>query len=146
MTVADVEAVVAVEARAQGSPWPASIFARELDSDWSHPEVVVSDKGDVIGFMVYWSVADEVHLLNVVVDAPWRRRGIGRALVTRLVELSRAAAMRYVTLEVRVSNAPAQQLYRALGFERAGLRRRYYADNGEDALVMARRFDAPDAL
>jgi ribosomal-protein-alanine N-acetyltransferase len=91
--------------------------------------------GPPVGVLLAWDAADEVHVLDVAVEAEARRRGVGRSLLTTAVEHGRTRGARVVLLEVRRSNAPAIALYRSFGFEEVGVRRSYYTDNGEDALV-----------
>jgi ribosomal-protein-alanine N-acetyltransferase len=91
---------------------------------------------DVAGFLLAWRAADEVHLTDLGVRQASRRRGVGRALVSALLDEARAAAARVVLLEVRASNAPAIALYEGLGFSELDRRPRYYSDTGEDAVVM----------
>lgn len=93
-----------------------------------------ADDGAVCGFLLAWRAADELHLTDLGVTAAFRRRGVARSLVA---ELSRDDA-RVIFLEVRASNAPALALYGALGFTELDRRARYYADTGEDAVVMQR--------
>ncbi|MDJ0762155.1 MAG: ribosomal protein S18-alanine N-acetyltransferase [Myxococcota bacterium] len=136
-TPADIDAIVAVERSAFASPWPRSAFVSEIDGHrWSH--VAVAEEGrTLVGFTVYWSVASELHLLNLAVDRAHRRRGIGRDLVAHLIAFGRNTRHTEVLLEVRVSNLTAITLYRHFGFEDLAIRPGYYADNGEDALVMS---------
>lgn len=93
-------------------------------------------RGAPLGFALVWLAADEVHLLDLAVDAAFRRRGVGRALLRAVIEGGRSAGGAQVLLEVRRSNAAAIHLYAATGFRELDVRRAYYADNGEDALVM----------
>jgi ribosomal-protein-alanine N-acetyltransferase len=136
----DIDEVVAIEQAAQGSPWPARLFREELDRDWARMDVVrardAAGASRVIGFCDYWLVHDEVHLLNLATHPDWRRQGIATMLMRHLLAVARDHRCRYVTLEVRASNHPAQALYRAHGFVAVGVRPRYYADNDEDAVVM----------
>lgn len=90
----------------------------------------------IAGFLGLWFMVDEAHIVTVAVRPDLRRRGIGELLVAEALELARARGCAFVTLECRVSNFSAQQLYFKYGFVRAGIRKRYYTDNGEDALIM----------
>jgi ribosomal-protein-alanine N-acetyltransferase len=109
----------------------------ELARPWARMRVARVDRGIVVGYSLFWHVADEVHLLNVAVAPPERRRGVGRRLVEDLFAYARAHGVARVLLEVRASNAAAIALYESFGFDRARVRKAYYAD-GEDALEMAR--------
>ncbi len=139
MSAADIDEVAEIERLSQPSPWPAHLFLEEMARDWAHIELVktrTSAGRVVIGFCNFCLVHDEVHLLNLAVHPDWRRRGIGRMLLEHLLTFARAEACQVVTLEVRESNLAARALYGSHGFAAVGLRRRYYADNGEDAVVM----------
>jgi ribosomal-protein-alanine N-acetyltransferase len=137
-TADDLRAIHAVEVRAFESPWPYETFAQELRNEWSSLDVARDLAGAVVAYVVYWIVEDELHILNVAVDPAHQRKGIGRELMWHIEELSLARGLTYLTLEVRVSNEAARALYESLGFEVIHRRKRYYADNDEDALVMAR--------
>ena len=107
----------------------------ELARPWARVRVARGDGGAVIGYSLYWHVADELHLLNVAVAPSERRRGIGRALMHELFEYATQHGARRVLLEVRKTNVAAIRLYESLGFEHLRVRTRYY-DDGEDALEM----------
>jgi ribosomal-protein-alanine N-acetyltransferase len=107
----------------------------ELARPWARLRVARADGAVVVGYLSFWHVSDELHLLNVAVAPPDRRRGVARRLVEDLLAYARAHAVARVLLEVRASNAAAIGLYESFGFERARVRAAYYAD-GEDALEM----------
>ena len=138
MQTADLEEVLEIERQAYSTPWPAQLFLEDLAKDWAHIDLarMRDGTGEAVAYCNYWVVHDEVHLLNVATHPDYRRRGIGNRLMRHLLAVARAKGCRFITLEVRRSNTPAQMLYRAHGFEAMGVRRRYYADNGEDAVVM----------
>jgi len=92
---------------------------------------------EIWGYIIYWVVAGEMHLLNLAVHPTHRRRGIARALLTAALEEARSQGADVVWLEVRPSNAAALALYQSFGFEEIGVRPGYYSDNGEDALLYA---------
>ncbi|MFI5370227.1 MAG: tRNA (adenosine(37)-N6)-threonylcarbamoyltransferase complex dimerization subunit type 1 TsaB [Candidatus Eisenbacteria bacterium] len=131
----DVPATVEIERRVFSDPWPAAFFLAELRQPLAHARVA-ERSGAIIGYSVAWLGAGSGHLGNLAVVEGERRRGVARALLVELLETSRARRVESLTLEVRVSNFAAQALYRAHGFRLAGLRRGYYRDTGEDALVM----------
>jgi ribosomal-protein-alanine N-acetyltransferase len=133
--VEDVPAVVEIEQRVFTDPWPASFFTGELRQPLVHARIAERD-GELAGYLLAWLGAGVCHLGNLAVVPGRRRRGIARALLEDLLEAARVQSIQAVTLEVRVSNYPAQGLYRAYGFRVAGVRRGYYRDTGEDALVM----------
>ena len=91
----------------------------------------------VVGFTGFWVMAGEAHITNIAVREEYRRQGIGESLIISIMDMAAALNAEFVTLEVRVSNTIAQNLYRKYGFTEVGLRHRYYHDNGEDALLMS---------
>jgi ribosomal-protein-alanine N-acetyltransferase len=141
LTAADVPAVAAIERQVFPDPWPESFFHGELE----HPMVyarIAERGGRLAGYSIAWVGAGGGHLGNLAVVPEARRRGVAHALMSDLRERARLVRAESLTLEVRASNFAAQALYRAHGFRLAGLRRGYYRDTGEDALVMEWRNDA----
>ena len=133
LSYADLPTVISIERRSFPTPWSLAMFVLEL----SKPDGICLAAKDENGLIAYLVCAryDEVwHLMNVAVTPQHRRRGIARALVERL--FSEAGEGARYTLEVRVSNLAAIAMYEGFGFRSAGRRRRYYHDNGEDALIM----------
>lgn len=136
----DVDALVAIEQAAHSSPWPDEVFDGELDLDWSYVWAVCERPGGdarPVAMIVFWVIHDEIHLLNVAVSPDHQRRGIATQLLERLAELGRKQQASFITLEVREHNGAAIALYESLGFAIIGQRERYYADTGEDALIMS---------
>jgi ribosomal-protein-alanine N-acetyltransferase len=136
MRTGDVAAVLEIERLSFSSPWPAYAFEQELTANRLAHYVVARNEERVVGFAGIWLMVDEAHVTTFGVHPDHRRRGVGRRLLLRLAELAIELGTVRMTLEVRVSNAPAQALYRSFGFEVAGRRIAYYSDDGEDALVM----------
>jgi ribosomal-protein-alanine N-acetyltransferase len=132
----DLDAVVGIERACFAAPWPRSVMAEEIDGRGCSRVEVAEEPQAVTGFMIYWVISPEAHLINLAVAPAAQGRGVGRALLERLLEVARAEGVEQVYLEVRASNLVAQRLYDGLGFEQIDVRRGYYADNGEDALVM----------
>ena len=96
-----------------------------------------ASNGDyLLGYIGLWQVVDDAHVVSIGVRTPFRRHGVGEALLIRAIETAMGWGSRYVTLEVRVTNQGAQSLYDKYGFKRAGVRKRYYLDNNEDAYIM----------
>jgi [ribosomal protein S18]-alanine N-acetyltransferase len=129
--------VQAIDQASQTSPWSEESFRVEIERPQGHFLVALGD-GEVVGFAGAWLVLDEAHVINVAVKPTLRRRGIARKLVQELLLRMAAAGATCATLEVRAGNDPAIRLYEAFGFRSVGRRKRYYPDNGEDALVMWR--------
>ena len=139
MRLEDVNRVVEVEKDGFAHPWSAELLRRELYHDWSVSLVACEERDGaehVIGFIVFWLVHDEVHVLNIAIALEARRRGIARILMDEASARGRARNARVCTLEVRRSNVPAITLYRSLGYRQVGIRPNYYVDEGEDAIVM----------
>jgi ribosomal-protein-alanine N-acetyltransferase len=115
--------------------------AEELRRPWAKIWVGRAEQnGAALGFALVWHAADEIHLLDLAVDETARRRGVGRELVGAVLGYARETRARLVLLEVRRSNQAAIALYESAGFTENGVRRGYYSDNGEDALVMMVEF------
>ena len=139
----DLAAVLDIERRSFAQPWSRAFFEKELATPFARLVVVEEEavpRPHVVGYACRWRVTDEVHLLNVAVHPERRGFGIGRVLVEAVLDESRAAAARLISLEVRAGNVVARRLYRRLGFVDVGLRRGYYAP-GQDAIVMELRMD-----
>ncbi|MBI1796839.1 MAG: tRNA (adenosine(37)-N6)-threonylcarbamoyltransferase complex dimerization subunit type 1 TsaB [Candidatus Eisenbacteria bacterium] len=134
----DLPAIAAIERQVFSDAWPESFFAGEL----AQPQVdarVAEQDGAIVGYSLAWLGEGTGHLGNLAVAPGHRRRGIARRMLLDLFERAQARGAGTLALEVRASNVAAQGLYRAHGFRLAGLRRGYYRDTGEDALVMERR-------
>ena len=129
----DLPSVLSIERRSFPAPWSLAMFVLELSKP-SGICLAASDDEGLAGYLVCSRYADVWHLMNVAVAPQHRRRGIARRLIAQLLEEG-GPADRY-TLEVRASNRGAIEMYERLGFRHAGVRRRYYNDNGEDALIM----------
>jgi ribosomal-protein-alanine N-acetyltransferase len=141
LTLADLPEIETIEQRAYHTPWSRSMFASELAKPTSIS--LGAFEGDqLVGYIVNSRYVDAWHVMNVAVDPEFQRRGIASRLLERLFELTADDDGRGYTLEVRVSNNEAIKLYEKLGFERHGIRRGYYTDNREDALIMWR--DPPE--
>ena len=136
MRFEDVSAVHEIERLSFATPWPAYAFEQELKANRLARYVVARAGDSIVGFAGVWLMVDDAHVTTFGVHPDWRRQGIGRQLMLNVSELSSAIGARRMTLEVRVSNVAAQELYRRFGFAPAGIRKGYYADTGEDAIVM----------
>lgn len=141
----DIPAVMEIERRAFAPGWAATTFEHELARNGMARYLVLeSSRGKLAGFGGLWLMVGEAHIVTVAVLPELRRRGYGRLLVHALVELARDSGMTSATLEVRESNLAARSLYAEYGFYEVGLRKRYYADNGEDAVIMTTEdFETP---
>ncbi len=137
LQTADLNDVEAIERRAYPTPWSRSMFASELGKSTSIC-LGAFEGGELVAYIVNSRYVDAWHVMNVAVDPDYQGRGIATRLLERLFELTADDGRDGYTLEVRVSNAEAIGLYEKLGFEGRGLRRGYYTDNHEDALIMWR--------
>ena len=135
MTMDDVDGVAAVEAVTFPTPWTREAFVSEMKNVAARYLVAEKD-GQIIGYAGAWIIIDESHITNIAVLKEHRGQGIGRMLTAGLMQYLSNLGAAYATLEVRKSNEVAQNLYVSLGFIKLGVRKRYYEDNGEDALIM----------
>ena len=135
---ADLDTVEAIERASYPTPWSRSMFAAELRKPSALALGAYLESGELAGYAFVSRYVDAWHVMNVAVDPQHRRRGIATELLERLFEVTANDQRRGYTLEVRVSNADAIRLYERLGFQSRGIRRGYYTDNREDALIMWR--------
>ena len=136
MTLKDLDNVLAIEHLSFPTPWSRRSFVSELTENIYAHYVVVKQEGKVVAYSGMWVIVDEAHITNIAVHPHYRRRGIGEMLMKEMLERAKSHGALRMTLEVRVSNKTAQDLYIRLGFIATGIRRGYYSDTGEDATVM----------
>ena len=134
----DLDLVEAIERESYPTPWSRSMFDAELRKPSSLALGAFAPNEELAGYAFVSRYVDAWHVMNVAVALAFRRRGIASALLERLFEVTATDPRRGYTLEVRVSNTGAIKLYERLGFEARGMRRGYYTDNREDALIMWR--------
>lgn len=133
----DLAAIEEIERTSYPTPWSRSMFAGELAKPSSICLGAIEAEGEeLVGYLIISRYVDAWHVMNIAVAPEYRRRGIARNLMERLFEVTARDARRGYTLEVRVSNEAAIRLYEELGFKTRGIRRGYYTDNREDALIM----------
>ena len=138
LDAADLDRVEVIERESYGTPWSRSMFDAELRKPSSLALGAFTGDDALVGYAFVSRYVDAWHVMNVAVADAFRRRGIASALLGRLFEVTESDSRRGYTLEVRVSNSGAIRLYERLGFEARGIRRGYYTDNREDALIMWR--------
>jgi ribosomal-protein-alanine N-acetyltransferase len=136
ITLADIPAVMAIERTAYAYPWSERFFRQEMQVECARSFMAEIDK-QIVGYILFWLLPDEVDIHNVAVHKDFRRRGLGRRLLQQAVQEARGRGASRITLEVRKSNLAAQKLYESLGFTVTGVRKGYYSDDGEDAFLMA---------
>ncbi len=134
----DLDAVEAIERESYPTPWSRSMFDAELRKPSSLALGAFAAENELVGYAFVSRYVDAWHVMNVAVATGSRRRGVASTLLERLFEVTATDPRRGYTLEVRVSNTGAIRLYEKLGFEARGVRRGYYTDNREDALIMWR--------
>jgi [ribosomal protein S18]-alanine N-acetyltransferase len=133
----DLAAIEEIERTSYPTPWSRSMFASELAKPSSIClGAIEAEREELVGYLIISRYVDAWHVMNIAVAPEYRRRGIARSLMERLFEVTARDARRGYTLEVRVSNEAAIRLYEELGFKTRGIRRGYYTDNREDALIM----------
>ena len=131
----DISQILVIENESFPTPWHRKIFELELNK----PKTLhlVSKSGDrVTGYIISWMMYDEIHILNLAVHPEFRRRGIARELINKVIRHFHQKGAKSVILEVRINNKSAQNLYSKLGFRILRIRKKYYSDTGEDAIVM----------
>lgn len=135
ITTADLDEVMVIERMSFRFPWSAGFFLQELQVPCARS--ILAELGNrTVGYILFWLLPDAIDIHNVAVHLEYRRRGIARALLNEVIREARHQSFARVMLEVRRSNMAAQTLYRRLGFATTGIRKRYYSDDGEDALAM----------
>jgi ribosomal-protein-alanine N-acetyltransferase len=132
----DLVQVAALEKRCFADPWESGALEQELAPDRLRLALIAAAADRVVGYLMAWKIVDQLHILNIAADPDLRRRGVGTALLLAAARQAVALGMEEITLEVRDSNHEARAFYHAYGFVPTGRRRGYYADNGEDAIIM----------
>jgi ribosomal-protein-alanine N-acetyltransferase len=136
MRVEDIGRVLEIEQASFPTPWPRDAYTHELRENRLACYLVARVVRRIVGYTGMWVILDEAHVTTLAVDPEYRGQRIGERLLVALLEEAMRRGARWVTLEVRKSNAPAQALYHKYGFKEIGVRRGYYSDNHEDAIVM----------
>jgi len=156
MCLEDIKEVMAIERQSFPLPWSANTYHHEISNNEHSHYIVVRQsfhekpesfwarllrpaearRAPVLGYGGFWLVVDEAHVSTIATAPPWRGHGLGELLLLAMIEKGLGLGAHIVTLEVRISNIVAQNLYRKYGFIVVGRRKRYYRDNGEDAFIM----------
>ena len=137
MLALDLDQVVQIEKDSMPSPWSKELFEEELHRQAAH-YFVVEEEGQVAGYMGYWEAPQEAHIINLAIGPKFRKRGLGLRMVEACLDYAAKRGARLATLEARESNAAARRLYEKCGFRFVAIRKKYYSDNQEDAVVMMR--------
>lgn len=146
LTYNDLPDVLAIERSSFPNPWSLAMFMLELSKPLGVCLAAESASGELIGYLVCSRYATVWHIMNVSVDPGYRRRGTASLLLNRLFEITSSDQTVQFTLEVRLSNLAAIRMYETHGFQSAAVRRGYYQDDGEDALIMRRTAEAGELL
>ncbi|MEK4974740.1 ribosomal protein S18-alanine N-acetyltransferase [Niallia sp. FSL R7-0648] len=136
MTVADIDDVFKIETISFSTPWSKEAFYNELTQNRFAKYIVIQYEDGLVGYCGVWIVVDEAHITNIAILPDFRGKKLGEMLLTKIMEEATKLGATTMTLEVRVTNEVAQNLYRKLGFQNGAIRKKYYTDNQEDALVM----------
>ncbi len=137
MKTADVDAVIEIEKAAYGDHhWSKDSFLSEISNELARYYCALDENEKIIGYAGSWQILEEAHITNIAVDPALRRNHIGEALLTAIIDDCYTNMVKYITLEVRVSNTAAISLYEKYGFKSFGTRVGYYQNNNEDALIM----------
>ncbi len=136
MGLEDIEDVLRIEQASFATPWSREAFYNEIMNNHFAHYIVMVENNRVIGYCGMWIIMDEAHITNIAVLPEYRGRKLGEALMNQVKTNARTLGAKRMTLEVRVSNKIAQSLYRKHGFVEGGIRKNYYTDNQEDAIVM----------
>jgi ribosomal-protein-alanine N-acetyltransferase len=136
MTLADLDEVMAIERASFAYPWSSRFFHQEFEVECAR-SILAELNGKIVGYVLFWLLPETVDIHNLAVIGEYRRRGVGRILLHKVIVEALTQSSARVTLEVRKSNLAAQKLYESAGFVATGVRKGYYSDDGEDALTMA---------
>ncbi|WP_331712016.1 ribosomal protein S18-alanine N-acetyltransferase [Bacillus sp. SJS] len=136
MKVEDIESVYEIETKSFKSPWNKESFYNEVAHNLFATYLVAENEQRVIGYCGIWLIVDEAQITNIAILPEYRGNGYGELLLRKAMKEAKKRGAKQLSLEVRVSNYPAQSLYKKLGFQPGGIRKQYYTDNLEDALVM----------
>jgi len=137
MLAADLDEVVSIEKASMPSPWSKELFEEELRRSAAH-YFVVEEENQVAGYMGYWEAPEEAHIINLAIAPFFRKKGLGLKMVESCMEYAAKRGAKLATLEVRESNDTAKRLYEKCLFRTVAIRKKYYQDNQEDAVVMIR--------
>ncbi|MBC2579711.1 ribosomal protein S18-alanine N-acetyltransferase [Clostridium sp. DJ247] len=136
LSLQHIDSVLAIDCLSFPTPWSKSSFIKEIENNKFARYVVAKKSEFVIGYAGMWLILDEGHITNIAVHPEHRGIGVGNLLLEALIKICKTEAAVSMTLEVRKSNIIAQSLYKKYGFVEDGIRKNYYADNKEDAIIM----------
>lgn len=140
MSLEHIDEVSELEQICFYTPWTKKDFIKEITENKLAIYIVAMDNKKVVGYAGMWHIVDEGHITNIAVMPQYQHCGVGSELVKKLIDIAVAKKMVGLTLEVRIGNLSAQKLYTKFGFKPEGIRKRYYSDTGEDAIIMWKYF------
>lgn len=136
MNDTDIEKVMMIDSLSFPAPWTREIYEQEINkNDFAH-YFVIEDDGDIIGYVGLWIVFEDAQITNIAVAPNYRGKNVGKKLFSFAMVFAMQKGAHFLSLEVRPSNEVAKNMYRSFGLQEAGIRKNYYPDNGEDAIVM----------
>lgn len=141
MTVDDVDIVASIDKQSFPKPWSKETFINELTQNRYATYLLLLVNEKIVGYCGLWVIIDEAHITNIAVLPEYRGKKLGEELLKKTIQIAKEQGAASMTLEVRVSNKIAQNLYAKFGFQIGGLRKNYYTNNGEDAFVMWVKFN-----
>lgn len=141
MILKDLDSVLSIERASFRSPWTLNMFRQELDLSFSRHLVISRSDQGIVGYIIFWIIHDETQLQRIAVKSDLRGQGIGSLLIREMIRMCALENVTQGSLEVRSSNDPALLIYKEFGFAVSGIRKGYYTDNGEDALIMTYAID-----
>jgi ribosomal-protein-alanine N-acetyltransferase len=136
MKTDDLDEVMQIERESFSMPWSRWMFERELEDNKRAYFLVAKNSNEILGYVGFWMVFDEAHVVTIAVRSDCRRKGVGTMLLASALVVAENLGAKKATLEVRLTNTPAQNMYNEFGFEIISIRKGFYTDTGEDAYVM----------
>lgn len=137
MQIEDVPGVMDIDTSSFPAPWTKAVYEQELqENDFAHYFVIVNDQDDIIGYVGLWIIFDDAQITNIAVHEDYRGKKIGEKLFAFALSYAFQRGAQKMSLEVRPSNTVAKNMYRKFGLRKGGIRKSYYPDNSEDAIVM----------
>ena len=137
MALYHLDDVMEIEENCYGEHhWARESFANEIDNEISQYLCATNEENKCIGYLGMWKIIDEAHITNFAVHPEYQHQGVGHFLIVNSIEKCYEEKIKYITLEVRVSNEKAKKIYEKFGFKSLGVRKKYYQDNNEDAIIM----------
>ncbi|GGN99104.1 ribosomal protein S18-alanine N-acetyltransferase [Saccharibacillus kuerlensis] len=144
MRLEDIPDVMVIEHESFSLPWTEQAFRSEMTLNHFARYIIMEVDGQPAGYAGMWTVIDEAHITNIAVRTAYRGRKLGERLLSELLDIAESLGLERATLEVRVSNGVARNLYQKMGFREVGIRKGYYSDNNEDAMIMWVDLKNPD--